>query len=48
MNTSKAKKEAFKKSSYNIDFSHLAFPSSDTVPDHTAFIFPVNNFLGML
>jgi hypothetical protein len=49
MNASKAKKEAFKKSIYDIvDRLHLVFPTSINVPEHTAFIFPVNNFLGML
>jgi len=49
MNASKAKKEASKKSSCDkVDLLHLVFPTADIVPEHTAFNFPVNNFLGML
>jgi hypothetical protein len=49
MNASKAKKEASEKvSCADNDWLHLLLSYPKYGPNHTTFISPVNNFLGML
>jgi len=49
MNASKAKKEAPQKVFGNdVDLPHPVIPTFDNFFEHTAFNFPVNNFLRML